>query len=234
MITIVDERISEKMKRRLQFFTEVITLPKSCDLGDAVCSHPDMLMFTHKNRIITNADYCEAHPWIFSDIREYANCEFTVTSEKFEKKYPHDAIFNALVVDNYIFYKEDSVSYAVKEYAMKVGLTPVGVNQGYPACTTLAFAKSAITADPGMAKALSSVGIKVTLIRNGDISLPPYEYGFIGGAAGVYKNTVYFLGDITRHRDFEIIERAIRDEGFDYCSLSDEPLSDLGRILFFD
>ena len=232
MITIVDERISEKMKRRLQFFTEVITLPKSCDLGDAVCSHPDMLMFTHKNRIITNADYCEAHPWIFSDIREYANCEFTVTSEKFEKKYPHDAIFNALVVDNYIFYKEDSVSYAVKEYAMKVGLTPVGVNQGYPACTTLAFAKSAITADPGMAKALSSVGIKVTLIRNGDISLPPYEYGFIGGASGVDGERVYFYGDPAAHPSGDEIRCFIEDGGGEVIPLSDGPLCDFGKILF--
>ncbi len=234
MISIVDERISEKMKRRLQFFSTVIALPRSSDLGEAVCSHPDILMLAHENRIITSADYCEKFPWVFSDIREYSSCEFTVTSDKFGKKYPTDAIFNALIINNYIFYKEDSVASAVKEYAKAKGLTPISVNQGYPACTTLAFKNSAITADRGMAKALSSVGIKVTLIGNGDILLPPHEYGFIGGASGVYKDTVYFLGDITRHRDFALIEKAIKDEGLSYVSLSDEPLCDLGRILFID
>ena len=72
------------------------------------------------------------------------------------------------------------------------------------------------------------------IIENGDISLPPYEYGFIGGAAGVYKNEVYFLGDISLHRSAKKICDAIRAEGFEPVSLSSEPLSDLGRILFID
>ena len=79
---------------------------------------------------------------------------------------------------------------------------------------------------------LTKHGIRVTLIENGDVLLPPYEYGFIGGASGVFGDTVYFLGDVTKHRSYEKIRKACEGEGKDVVSLSDEGLIDLGRIIF--
>jgi len=236
MICLVDERISEKCERSLLVRGfQVIKLPKSERLGDAVCSHPDMLMFCHRNRIIASADYCERYPYIFSDIRELsANTEFTFTDDVFEKEYPKDALFNALVIGDKIFIKTDTASPAVIDYARGRNLKIISVKQGYPACTVLEFGKNAITADTGMAKILSSAGIDVTLISNGGISLPPYKYGFIGGACGVYKSSVYFLGDISTHADGKKIFDTIKAKGYEPISLSDEPLRDLGRIIFID
>jgi hypothetical protein len=77
-------------------------------------------------------------------------------------------------------------------------------------------------------------GISVTLIDDGGVILPPYEYGFIGGAAGVFKGTVYFLGDIDTHPSADAVKRAISMAGMNYESLSDEPLLDLGRIVFYE
>ena len=132
------------------------------------------------------------------------------------------------------FLKEDTVSKGIISYANARGMDIIPTKQGYPACTVLAFGNSAITADCGMAKLLSENGVCVTLIENGEILLPPYEYGFIGGASGVYGSEVFFLGDIGTHRDAKKICDAIISEGFSPVSLSDEPLADLGRILFID
>ena len=85
-----------------------------------------------------------------------------------------------------------------------------------------------------MSRALSNCGIKVTKIQNGAIALPPYEYGFIGGAAGVFKDKVYFSGNVERHPDGKRIIDAITGEGFVPISLSDEPLADVGRIIFIE
>ena len=193
-----------------------------------------MLLFCHRGRLITSSEYCESFSYIFSDIRELSSASLTFTSDTQEPIYPRDAVFNALCIGDYIFLKEDTVSEAIKECAKKNGLTAVHVNQGYPACTVLAFGNNAITGDKGMAWALSSVGINVTLISNGDISLPPYEYGFIGGASGVLGDTVYFLGNPDLHRDGKKIRAAITDAGYKLCALSDEPLADLGRIIFIE
>ena len=234
MICLVDERISKKCERSLLLRgARLIKLPPSEKLPSPMASHPDMLLFLHKNRIITSAEYCERYPYIFTDIREFSDsAKFTFTDDVFENKYPRDAIFNALTVGDRVFLKKDTVSRTVISYAESCGFDIVQVKQGYPACTVLAFGNSAITADLGMARTLSDYGVKVTLIENGDITLPPYEYGFIGGASGVYKNEVYFLGDINSHRDAKKICDAVKAEGFNPISLSDEPLADLGRILF--
>lgn len=233
---IVDERISTKCERALllQGFN-LIKMKAARELNDAVKSHPDILMFVHENNIITSAEYCESFPYIFSDIRDALDSSsFTFTSDVFEAQYPGDALFNALVIQNKIFMKTDSISDAVKAYADERGLKTVKVKQGYPACTVLAFGASAITSDNGMATVMRKEGIKVTVIDNGDISLPPHEYGFIGGACGVYGKEVFFLGDYKTHRNAELIESAILAEGFTPVSLSDEGLFDLGRIIFLD
>ena len=235
MICLVDERISEKCERGLlKRGFQIIKMPRSASLSAPIASHPDMLVFYHNGCLISSSDYCERYPYIFSDIREFSETSMTFTSESHSPTYPKDAIFNALTVGKHIFYKEDTVSDSLKEYASRKGLITVPVKQGYPACTVLAFGNSAITADEGMAIALKKSGISVTLISNGDISLPPYEYGFIGGASGVYKNTVYFLGNPLLHRDGDKIAAAIADAGYDICPLADEPLADLGRIIFIE
>ena len=233
---IVDERISEKCERGLLLRGfRVRKCPPFKKLSAALSSHPDMLMAKIGNRIISSVSYCESYPYLFSDIREFSPLtDITFSDENISEKYPGDAIFNALSVGKYVFLKEDTASRAVIDFSKKSGLEIISVKQGYPACTTLAFGNSAITADRGMQKALLKFGINVTLIDNGDISLPTHEYGFIGGASGVYKNEVYFLGDIKTHRNSDIILKAIEKENFLPISLSDEPLRDLGSIIFID
>ena len=233
---LVDERIDKESEvALLKRGFRVIRLPASNSLGAAVASHPDMLLFYYKNRIISSAEYCDRAPYVFSDIRELLpSVNITLTSDSFHKDYPRDAIFNALPIGKHLFCKADSVSRALLDYAAEAGLRVVHTRQGYPACTTLAFGNSAITADAGMARALTERGIKVTLISPGGIELPPYEYGFIGGAAGVYGNTVYFIGNLDTHPDAARIRSAIEAEGFSIASLSDGPLRDLGRIIFVD
>ena len=234
-IALVDERISPECERNLLLRgIKIIKVPRAGGLGEAICSHPDTVMFAHNGKIISSADYMEEAPFLFSDICELLpDTSFKFTSESFSERYPLDAIFNALVIGSKIFYKEDTVSPAIKEYARATGLTPFPVKQGYPACTVLPLGKSAaITADRGMAKRLRDAGIRVTEISEGHISLPPHKYGFIGGCAGCDGENVYFLGQIESHPDSDIIKAAITAEGLVPVSLSKGMLCDLGRIIF--
>jgi hypothetical protein len=141
------------------------------------------------------------------------------------------------MMGEYLFSKADTVSDAIKDYAKEANLTLVNVNQGYPACTVLKLTeKIAVTADDGMAKALSDKGITVYKIENSDkIKLPPYPYGFIGGCAGVFKDKVYFAGDLHFHPSCDIIKEAAAAAGLECVSLADgENLLDVGRLVFYD
>ncbi len=233
-IAIVDSRISRECERGLSkegFY--LLKLPPDLSLGEAVCSHPDTVLFYSSGELITTADYCEGAISFFSDLREFRpDIKICFTADKRAEGYPNDCVMNALAFNGRLFCKADTVSDAVIDFAIRHNLKICPVKQGYPACVTLAFGNSAITADKGMAQALGQEGIRVTEISRGGISLPPYEYGFIGGASGVYDKKVYFLGDLSTHPDGERIRRAIEEEGYAAVSLSDEPLADMGGIIF--
>ena len=232
-IIMTDERISPECERSLLkegFY--LIKMPPDPYLGEAVASHPDTLAFFDGGEIITTANYCDNASYVFSDVREYRpDVKLTFTAEKRGKIYPEDCSMNALVIGNKIFCRTDCISRAVLDHAKRQGYSIVHTAQGYPACTVLAFGGSAVTADCGMAKILHNEGISVTLIRPGEISLPPYEYGFIGGASFVDSKKVYFFGDISTHPDADIILDAIHREGYEAVSLSSEMLTDLGGAI---
>jgi hypothetical protein len=149
------------------------------------------------------------------------------------ERYPEDVIFNSLTMGKRIYARLDSLSPYLKELALKMGYELRHVKQGYPACTALKLSDNAvITADEGLAETLTKDGVRVYRITDGGISLPPYEYGFIGGAAGVDGDRVYFLGDITSHPSASVILNAIEQEGMRAVSLASSQLLDLGGILF--
>lgn len=238
-IAIVDSRISAEAERKLMLLGyRVLTLPPFSRLSDAVASHPDMLIKRIGNEYISYADYCEEASYVFSDLSLMTvgtGARFSLSADTVAPDYPSDVGLNALEIGGKLFCREDSASELMLSAARQAGLEIVNVNQGYPACTVLKLnEEAAITADRGMAKALEQHGIRVTLIEEGHISLPPHEYGFIGGAAEAVGDKVFFLGDVSGHPSYEIILSAARHEGLTVIPLSDGPLCDLGGIIFIE
>lgn len=232
---IVDHRIPESAYRALMLsgFTP-ISLPTCKYLPEAISSHPDTLIFKLGNTIITYADYCEEASYVFSDIREWCpDITVRACSDTPGNIYPNDCSLNALRIGKYLFLRKESISSSVLSLAEAEGLSVVNVKQGYSACSTLALGEgAAITADCGMARAMRECGIKVYEIEEGHISLPPHEYGFIGGAGGVCDDKIYFYGDYRTHPSAEIIKRAADDLSYKIVPLSDSMLSDFGGMIF--
>ena len=228
---LVDERISEKCVCSLvaEGFNP-IKLPAVPSLPSAIASHTDIIAFKLKNKIFLSKAYFNAFFDVLSPLESEILC-LTECSQGIN--YPLDAIFNGLVMGDKLFCKRDSFSKEIIASAEALGIKTISVKQGYPACTVLKISENAaITADRGMANVLKNEGISVLEIENGDVSLPPYEYGFIGGAGGVSEDTIYFFGDIHTHRDSKRIIEFIAENGKRVRSLSDEPLVDLGGMIF--
>ena len=232
---LVDERISPLCERGLmKEGFNVIKLPAHKGLGEAIASHPDSLVFFCEGELFTPCEYCDTAPFVFSDIREYhPNIKLRFTSDTLSAKYPEDCKMNAKVIGKSVFLREKSISPAILDFAKAKGFKIVNTNQGYPGCVCLSVGESlAVTSDSGLEKAISNEGINTLLIENGNIALPPHEYGFIGGASGVFGNKVYFLGNLRLHKNGAEIEKAIRDMGYIPHSLSEEGLADLGGLVF--
>ncbi len=201
-----------------------IALQSDSRLNKTVSAHADTLIFACGDEYAVNADYARTLP-------SFIKKRLTPVSDTPCGAYPTDTAFNALVLGGALFARLDSLSDAVRAIAEKRGLTPVNVRQGYARCSTLALdsANAAITADAGMARALSSRGIDVLTVSQGHIALDGCEYGFIGGASFVDESTrcVYFFGDVSSHPDSEQINAFLTRHGYAPISLGGT-LTDFG------
>lgn len=231
---IVDIRIPDEQLRTLMVRGfKVIAMPPCPTLSAPVASHPDMLIARVGGEMVTTAAYCELAGAEISEIFDITRVKFHFTADEHSETYPADVIFNSLVMGDKLFARLDALSPYLARLAEEKGLKLIDVKQGYPACTVLKLSdEAAITADRGMAEALARSGVRVYIIENGGIMLPPYEYGFIGGAGGVCQGVVYFLGDARLHPSWSVIENALEKEGLRAVMLGSGSLFDLGGIIF--
>lgn len=238
-IALTDGRADKRALTRLSLHGfHIIPLPRHPALSEAVCAHTDMLLARLGDEIITTADYAEVSENELTELWNLTrggSIRIKCTSDTLSVTYPDDCRLNALRIGGCIYLREASASKYLIDKAKAEGLKIINVKQGYPACTVLKLSETAcITADRGMARALQTSGINVTLIEQGHIDLPPHEYGFIGGCGGVCDGSLYLMGDPTTHPSYDIIRKACEREGLTIVNLCGGRLRDVGGILFVD
>lgn len=144
--------------------------------------------------------------------------------------YPFDAAYCAAVFSGFSVANEKITDRVLLEI-LKNEFTFINVKQGYAKCNICPVADNAvITEDEGIFKALSNY-MDVLLIEKGHIALPGYDYGFIGGATGLTGDkTLYFNGDVSRHKDFEKIMMFLEKYSVK-AIFNDGELSDVGSVI---
>ena len=116
--------------------------------------------------------------------------------------YPGDIAYNVKVIQDKVFHNFKYTDSVVKEFIS--GRTLIGVSQGYSGCSICSVCdRGIITADTKIARVAKENGIDALLITPGNILLPGFDCGFIGGASFFLENTVYFFGSISNHPDYE-------------------------------
>lgn len=236
-LALVDERIDDGVSSALsERGFSVIKLPRCTRLPEAIAAHPDSLVARVGDTLLVEGEYLSHNRDLFELVRAHAPyMNIKEVTRPLGSRYPDDCALNALMLGGRLYARRESLADEILCEAVTHGLDVVSVKQGYPACATLALGdRAAITADRGLARVFCERGIDVLTVDDGGIKLPPYEYGFIGGASGVYRDTVYFLGDVSSHPSAEAICEFCMAKGFRVVSLSGAALSDLGGILFID
>ena len=213
----------------------VLTLPPFERLACPVDTHADMLFFHYNKYIVTHREYYREARDIFDTLEKTCGMTVVLSDDEIKSGYPHDIAYNAVLLGGSLFANTKHTSSILLDMMKKENIPAANTKQGYTACSTLVVRNDlVITADTSLSDAYQKCGISVCMISNGSVSLPPYDYGFIGGASGVHGDTVYFAGDIDTHSDAEKIKNAITACEKKYISLSKEHLCDIGGIKFFD
>ena len=148
-------------------------------------------------------------------------------------EYPFDCRLNFARVGDVLFGKTEVADRKLSDYAQKHGVKFVNTKQGYAKCSTLVLDnKCFITDDVSIYNAGVNEDFDCLFVEKGDVYLDGYNYGFIGGSAGLIdKKHVIFLGDIRRHRNFCEIDTFLKTRNFDYSYIKNVSLTDIGGIV---
>ena len=223
-IAVIDPGMPKEAKERLKkmgyYVAEVLLHPK---LAGPVKGHPDMMMFSYGKKVIYEP-HLEKITGILRD-----NGYECIKGERIKSgEYPHDIIYDVARVGKSIIRYDGKIERHIKNLKAKF----IKVKQGYVKCSIVQVDdKSIITSDKGIKDIW---GENALLISPGNIKLPGYSTGFIGGASGVHKDRVFFIGSLKNHPDGKLIRKFIEKRGKKVVELYDGPLHDAGSILFFE
>ncbi len=234
MYALVDHRISDASLRSLKAYGHTpILMPSAEYLSNAVSSHTDMLLFIGFERLFCHAHYYEKNKKLIDELILISNLKLILSTEFTNDKYPYDVLFNACVVGRRLICNEKTVSKLIIEAAHEGNYEIINVPQGYTKCSICPISdNSIITSDKKISERCVHYGLNVLLISEGNISLPPFDHGFIGGASGYYNKTIYFCGSLDTHPDGEKIKSFCIQNGAKAIELTNCKLQDIGTIFF--
>lgn len=150
------------------------------------------------------------------------------------EKYPHDAQLNIASIGRAIVYGKKTAYRPIVEYlTIAQKLTVIPINQGYAKCSILAVdERSIITQDRGAAQACAAAGFDVLCIESGYVSLPGFEYGFLGGSGfKLSADILAFTGTLDEHPDKKRILDFLHTRGVKPVYLTERPVFDVGSII---
>jgi hypothetical protein len=168
----------------------------------------------------------------------YSGLRLIEGDTRLTRKYPYNIAYNVLTAGMLFFHNLNYTDPILFEALKTWGCTPVHVNQGYAACSSVALQKTdggvlVMTGDAGIRDACKDAGFQ-TIWCEGieNVRLRGYDHGFMGGCCGRDGQKLYTCGRIedTFDNASEIME-IIKDAGVEVISLCSGRLKDIGGII---
>lgn len=221
---LVDYYTNEDIKSELSKYDKVVLTKPNKNILEGINSHPDLLVRKLDEETLAvdaqNLNY-------YSEIFKNKNL---VPIQNIQSPYPGHIKLNFAVYKNLFIHNLKFTDKLVLNYFKEKGYEFIDVKQGYTKCNLVIGKNCLITSDVGIYKKLKDKA-KILLIEHKQIMLKNFEYGFIGGATGLVKNTLLFTGNLDNHSSKEKILKFLNanDEKFEFITQRD--IIDIGTIL---
>lgn len=197
-------------------------------LKDVTSGHPDMsVLHLGENQFVCDKN---AYPYYKAKL---TGAQINILEEKMQPRYPKDAALNIGILGKFAFFNPKSINEQIFEMLNDANFTSILVNQGYTKCNIVTVAHNAIiTEDISIYNAAKQSGIDTLLIQSGNITLPGYRHGFIGGACGkLNRDILAITGNLDFIPEHNLIKSFCKSHGVDIIELSNKRPCDIGSIL---
>jgi len=224
-IAIIDTKIPTSAKNALknyfnciEFFTQNLTY-------DAIAGHPDIFFLQCSRGLITAPNTPPSFLTVlkYHDIMVESGCLPVLAS------YPNTAHYNAVLTNQLLIHNlKITDPFILKQYSH---LRQIHVAQGYTRCSLLAITDDFfLTSDLGIAKILQK-NFNVLWIDPSQILLNGLPHGFFGGAAAVFEQKLWLIGNLRYLKEGDEIRKHLHKRNIQIIELYDGPLYDGGSIL---
>lgn len=220
---VVDYYTDKEIINKLKKLDEVVLTKPNKNIYSGIEAHPDLLVRQlDKNTLAVDEENINYYKEKFSDYE-------LIAIEKISTPYPNHIKLNYVVFNNLFIHNIKYTDKKVLEYYKNKGYELIDVKQGYTKCNIAVGKNSLITSDTDIYNKLKNK-TKILQIDHKQIELRNFNYGFIGGASGLIKDTLYFTGSLKHHSSYEkIINFLNKNEKYDY--LSENQIVDIGSII---
>lgn len=226
---IADKKMPDNMIKNLKKLGNVFLSTEADTKDKSINSHPDLqIHFISDETAVAAPSVYEYYRHILPD---YINIKSGISDIGFT--YPQNCAYNIVRLGKTVLCNIEFAEKTILDYYHKVGYRIINVKQGYTKCNVCPVSdKIFITEDCGIYKTVCKAAkdIKVYLITPGSVRLDGFEYGFIGGAAGKYNDSIIFCGSFSANNELKNI---INETGIKTIALAEDTLYDFGSIISF-
>jgi len=229
MYIIIDSRIPQRAKQKLSEFGEVLFLETDGISYPAISCHPDIFMVQTGKGLVIAPNL----PLEMKNILNEKNTAFFEGKKDVGKTYPQTAAYNAVITEEFLIHHLNITDTFLQ--SQSENLEKIHVNQAYTRCNLLALKENHfVTSDLGIEKVLTKRGVTVLYINPEKIILPGMKNGFFGGCCGIFKNSVFLIGNFDFIEEGKLARKFITDLGYELIELYDGPLFDGGSLILFE
>jgi hypothetical protein len=229
MIAIIDSRAPKEAIEELKLIADkVLTFSSENITYESISGHPDIFIYQDSENVILAPN----SPKILTDFLYKNEISFSTGNSKIGDKLNDSALYNCISTKKYFFHKKGFTDSKVLEINSKKKF--INLPQAYSACSLIALNENYfLTSDKGILKTIKSAGLNCEYFSPEKILIPIHNHGFIGGTSGIFQNKIYFIGNIKKHSDYNIITDLTEKSELEIVSLYDGNLYDGGKIFFF-
>lgn len=231
-VALVDNRCGSTYCEALEKLgINLVLVPPSGNLYDAVSAHPDMAFHDlgEGNMIYEPA----ADTKVLKRLKDLG-VNLIEGSSGLLPQYPKSVSYNAARVGDFVFHNFKYTDSILLQEIEKRALKKIHVNQGYSKCSIcIVDENSIITADTGIHRAATDNGIDSLLIPPQEkILLKGLDYGFIGGSTGkISEDMLCIFGNIEKLTEWEKIISFVEERDVKVVSLGHGAVEDFGSLI---
>jgi hypothetical protein len=227
MLIIADRKIPDKAAARLSDYGEIHFFESRDITYDAISGHPDVFLCQVNDTLVAAPNIPDR---TMKELQE-RGIHLAVGESPVGARYPETARYNAVCSGSYLLHNFRYTDSVITDLAGDLDL--VHLSQGYSRCNLLPLHDgSFITSDEGVFRVLRNQGMTVLKVTPDGIMLPGFKHGFIGGAAGILEDTVFFVGRLDQFSDGGAIRQFLEEHGQSFVELYEGPLFDIGSLFF--